>query len=118
MITGIGVDVCDIARFAQMNKRTPGAIDRVLTQSERDLRLESQAARFAAKEALVKALGGNEGWSMREAEVVTDELGRPSWRFEPRLAGLLANRGIGNVQLSLSHDAGVAVAFVVCEVNP
>ncbi|PIF03842.1 MAG: holo-ACP synthase [Propionibacterium sp.] len=118
MITGIGVDVCDIARFAEMNNRTPGAVERVLTQSERELRLESQAARFAAKEALVKALGGNVGWSMREAEVVTDGLGRPSWRFAPGLEGVLTKRGISNVQLSLSHDAGVAVAFVVCEVNP
>ena len=77
-------------------------------------RLLREAARFAAKEALYKALGGGEGLSWQDCEVVTDG---EAVRFE--LRGSLARRaeelGVRRVHLSLTHDAGVAVAMVVCE---
>lgn len=78
---------------------------------------QSQAARFAAKEALYKALSGGEGLSWQDCEVVPDEAVSAAVRFE--LRGSVARRaselGVTRVHLSLSHDAGVAVAMVVCE---
>ena len=57
MIVGIGTDLCVIERFRDMLARRPGLDERLLTEGERRLSIESQAARFAAKEAFAKALG-------------------------------------------------------------
>ena len=114
MIIGIGVDVCDISRWEAAVQRHPGMVRKVLTSAEAAMPARSQAARFAAKEALCKALSGGEGLSWQDCEVVTDGSGV---RFE--LRGSLARRaeglGVRRLHLSLTHDAGVAVAMVVCE---
>jgi holo-[acyl-carrier protein] synthase len=77
MIVGTGIDVVDIPRFAETLERTPGLRTRLFTEAERDLPMRSLAARFAAKEALAKALGapGNLHW--HDAEVVSEASGRP-----------------------------------------
>ena len=114
MIVGLGTDLVEIARLEQSLERTPSLRERLFTAAEADLPLESLAARFAAKEALAKALGAPAGLSWQDAEVVTDEDGRPSFS----LTGAVAERTAGlTVHLSLSHDGGMALAFVVLEVG-
>lgn len=115
MIVGIGVDICDVARWQAATGRHPGIVTRVLTPAEADRRPESQAARFAAKEALVKALGGGEGLRWHDAEVVGDEKGAPSFRLHGSVREAARRRGIDRIHLSLSHDGGLAVALVVAE---
>ncbi|ANP73853.1 holo-ACP synthase [Cryobacterium arcticum] len=115
MIKGIGVDIVDLARFDRQVARTPGLIPRLFAPAERALPPHSLAARFAAKEALIKALGGSVGASWQELEVVSDLDGNPSFALTGVAAAAVAARGITGVHLSLTHDAGVACAFVVLE---
>lgn len=120
MIVGIGVDLVDIARFERAMSRTPRLRDRLFTESElvvdgRARALRSLAGRFAAKEALIKALGGSTGVHWHEMRVVSDDEGNPSFEVSGSTAAVLGARGIRTVHLSLAHDAGVAVAYVVAE---
>ncbi|GGL06110.1 holo-ACP synthase [Planomonospora parontospora] len=115
MIVGIGVDVVDVARFGATLERTPALRARLFTERERDLRLESLAARFAAKEAVAKALGAPPGLLHVEAEVVTAEHGRPELRVTGRAAEVAAILGVVRWHVSLTHDGGVAVAYVIAE---
>lgn len=115
MIVGVGIDVVDIGRFAVTLERTPGLATRVFTPGERARSIASQAARFAAKEALAKALGapGNLHW--HDAEVVTDDDGRPWFEVHGTVRARCDLLGVRTTHLSLSHDAGVASALVVLE---
>ena len=115
MIVGIGTDLCVIARFEAMLRRRPGIAERILTPEERALPVQSQAARFAAKEALAKALGSPGGMSWLDAEVVRSEAGEPSFVVTGTVAERLAELGITRIHLSVSHDGGFASATVVCE---
>jgi holo-[acyl-carrier protein] synthase len=114
-VRGIGVDVVDIARFEQSLARTPNLAQRLFAESERELPMQSLAARFAAKEALAKALGAPNGLEWHDAVVITDDDGRPTWQLAGSVAAAVAQAGIVTVHLSLSHDAGSAVAMVVAE---
>ena len=115
MIIGVGIDVVDVERFGQTLERTPRLLDRLFTPVEQGLGLASLAARFAAKEALAKALGAPHGLAWHDAEVVTDDTGRPSFRVLGTVAARAAELGIAHIHLSLSHDAGIASAVVICE---
>lgn len=115
MIVGIGIDVCDVDRFALSIQRRPGMLRRLFTPSEATRPTASLAARFAAKEALAKALGAPSGLSWLDAEVRTDLEGRPSFAISGTVAERARALGIGTIHLSLSHDAGIASAVVVCE---
>jgi len=77
--------------------------------------VESLAARFAAKEALAKALGAPRGLSWQDAEVVTDDDGRPRFELRGAVSEAATTLGVARVHLSLSHDGGTALAFVVLE---
>ena len=121
MIVGVGIDLVDIARIraALENPRTGLRFrDRVFTAAEiaycerRARRFESFAARFAAKEAMVKALGSACGW--REMEVVRGDAA-PTMRLTGRAAARAAALGITRVHLSLSHGDAQATAFVIAE---
>ena len=114
-IVGIGIDVCGLERWQAMAARRPGVVERVLTPAEAGLASHSQAARFAAKEALAKALGSPGGLEWHDAEVVSDPSGRPSFEVRGTVAALAASLGVSALHLSLSHDAGVATAVVVAE---
>ena len=114
-IVGVGIDVVDVARFAAQLARTPALRDRLFAESERDLPLRSLAGRFAAKEALMKALGESTGVRWHDMVVVADEHGNPSIRLSGAAAEIAARRGIGALHLSMSHDAGVAIAQVIAE---
>ena len=115
MIIGVGVDVCSVERFQLMAGRRPGAAHKVLTETEASLPIASQAARFAAKEALAKALGSPGGLAWHDTEVVTIDHGQPQFRLRGTVAELLARLGGTHAHLSISHDAGLATAFVVVE---
>ena len=112
MIHGVGIDVVNIDRFKQSLERTPGLKARLFTETERIKSIQSLAARFAAKEALVKALNAENGILWHEAEVVNLEGGKPVFNFHGAVADLING---ANVQLSISHDAGVATAIVIVE---
>jgi len=114
-VVGVGVDVVDIARFEQALERTPGMRERVFTSSERELPLPSLAARFAAKEALAKALGAPGGLAWHDAEVVSDARGRPSLVVRGTVADAASGAGVATWHVSLSHDGGSAVAVVIAE---
>lgn len=114
-IWGIGVDVVDLRRFEQTLERTPEVRARVFTTAESALSLERLAARFAAKEAFVKALRTPAGMSWQDIEVVTDERGAPAFSLSGAAADRVAELDIAHVHLSLSHDTSVASAFVVAE---
>jgi len=112
---GVGVDVVDVARFERSLTRTPGLRDRLFTDVERDLPLPSLAARFAAKEALSKALGAPKGLQWHDAEIARGDDGRPLLAVRGRVADVAEKLGVRHWHLSLSHDAGLAIAMIVAE---
>ncbi|MDO5082148.1 holo-ACP synthase [Arachnia propionica] len=115
MIVGIGVDLCVVERFQAMLERRPGLAERLLTPREQELSVQSKAARFAAKEALAKALHSPGGLRWLDAEVVKDPAGVPSFALSGTVADRVSELGITRIHLSLSHDGGFATAMVVCE---
>ena len=124
MIYGIGVDLIEIERMAQAIARTgPRLIERLYTDVEQaycrtqHLPYACYAARFAAKEALLKALGTGlrEHMRWRDIEVWRDDLGKPSLRLYGYLHERCVTEGIQHVHLSLSHSATCAIAQVILE---
>jgi holo-[acyl-carrier protein] synthase len=115
MIVGVGIDVVDVARFAVTLERTPALRARLFTASEQSRPLASLAARFAAKEALAKALGAPDGLRWLDAEVQTDDTGRPSLVITGTVAARASAIGVTSSHVSMSHDAGIASAVVVLE---
>lgn len=115
MIVGIGVDVVDVPRFSATLARTPRLLPRLFAPAERVLKPRSLAARYAAKEALIKALGGSDGVHWTDIEVASEPSGRPVFALTGETAATVARRGITALHLSMSHDAGLATAYVVAE---
>jgi holo-[acyl-carrier protein] synthase len=115
MIVGVGIDVVDVARFQASLERTPGLRERVFTERERSLPIASLAARFAAKEAVGKALGNPGELSWQDAEVCSEANGRPYLVVAGGVAARAAELGVTRLHLSLSHDGGIASAMVVAE---
>jgi len=118
MIVGIGVDLVDIPRFERTIERTPRLLGRLFSAAEQQLKPHSQAARYAAKEALIKALGGSDGVHWTEIEIASEASGRPVFSLCGSTAAAVAERGITALHLSLSHDAGLATAYVIAEAVP
>jgi holo-[acyl-carrier protein] synthase len=114
-IVGVGIDVVDISRFDDALRRTPGMVGRLFTPDEATRPLASLAARFAAKEALAKALGAPGDMEWHDAEVVSESTGRPVFTLRGTVASRAEELGATSVHLSLSHDAGIASAVVVLE---
>jgi holo-[acyl-carrier protein] synthase len=126
VIVGIGVDVCEIERITRALEGPTGVRfrARVFTDGEqaycenrRRGRFESYAARFAAKESAMKALGTGwgEGVAWREFEVVSADGERPRLVVHARAAAIAQTAGIARWHLALSHSTTVAVAWVVAE---
>jgi holo-[acyl-carrier protein] synthase len=116
MIVGLGVDLVDVDRFQASLLRTPGLAVRLFTAAERAAgRSERLAARFAAKEAVAKALGAPAGLSWQDAEIETSEDGAPHLVLRGTVADAAARRGASSWQVSLSHDGGMAMAVVILE---
>lgn len=122
MIVGIGTDVVDIDRFAAALARRPRLAERCFTPAEaaycrsRGHPPQHFAARFAAKEAVGKALGiGMTRW--REVEVIRGR-GAPTIALHGRYAARGRELGVTRVHVSLTHDRGSAIAFAVAEGAP
>jgi holo-[acyl-carrier protein] synthase len=121
VIVGVGIDVVPIARFAEALSRTPTLAARLFTAGELITEAglprsaESLAARFAAKEALAKALGAGGGMAWTDAEVRTDGDGRPSLTVQGTVAERASALGVTRWHVSLSHDGGIASATVIAE---
>jgi holo-[acyl-carrier protein] synthase len=115
VIVGVGVDVVDIARFEATLDRTPSLRDRLFTPAEAGLPVPSLAARFAAKEAIAKALGAPRGMGWHDAEIVREESGRPVFEIRGSVLEVASALGVTCVHVSLSHDGGLATAYVVLE---
>ncbi len=126
-MVGVGVDAVDVDRFRRVLARRPGLAERVFTEGERaDAAAaadpaERLAARFAAKEAVMKALGSGLGsFPLRDVEVVRAPgsgaaAGAPSLRLVARAAELARRRRVARWHVSLTHTAQVAMAVVVAE---
>ncbi len=121
MIVGTGIDVVLVERFAVALRRTPLLGERLFTDAERRTvsgnprSAESLAARFAAKEAVAKALGVPGGLLWHDCEVVTDSDGRPWLTVAGTVAAAATELGVRHWHVSLSHDGGIASAMVIAE---
>lgn len=124
MIFGIGTDIVGIPRFDRfVAEQNEGLFARLFTERERAYCAararagQHYALRFAAKESFLKALGTGlrDGISWLDLEVVNNELGRPDLVVTGKAAELCRAAGVSKIFLSLSHDAGCAVATVVLE---
>lgn len=114
-VLGVGIDVVDVDRFAASLTRTPALRERLFTPAESTRPINSLAARFAAKEALAKALGAPQGMHWHDSEIVSEESGRPRFEVRGTVAAQVRALGAAHVHVSLSHDAGIASAMVVLE---
>jgi holo-[acyl-carrier protein] synthase len=115
VIIGVGIDVVDLDRFEESLQRTPALRERLFTPSEASRPHASLAARFAAKEAIAKALGAPVGMAWHDAEIVSEETGRPRFELRGTVLAQADALGVRHVHVSLSHDAGIASAMVVLE---
>lgn len=115
MILGVGIDVTSVSRFEETLERTPALAARVLTPSELGLPADSMAARFAAKEALAKALGAPGDLAWHDAVVVVAPSGQPLWELSGSVAARMTALGATTAHLSISHDGGIATAIVIVE---
>lgn len=119
-VVGIGTDLVDIERMRAIISRRPRFVQRVFTEDERAYCSASRdpseryAARFAAKEAVLKTLGVGLGAAdFAEIEVIRLESGRPELRVSGRAAILAAEQGIDRWLITLSHSRYLAQAFVI-----
>ncbi len=110
MIVGVGTDLVSVERLSAALARTPGLLTRVFVPAEADVPLPSLAARFAAKEAVAKALGRPRNMNWRHAWVERASGGRPVLHVE----------GYEHLiwHVSLTHDAGFASALVIAQERP
>lgn len=123
MIHGIGCDLVRVERIRRLLDTNERFVTKVFTPTEilycssKADPAQSFAVRFAAKEALMKALGTgwSEGISWQEIEVVAKENGRPELKLSGHTKSLLERRGAFRIQVSLSHEKEFALAFVVLE---
>jgi len=117
VIRGIGVDLVQLHRFERALTRAPRLRERLFAVDEREAPIRTLAGRFAAKEAFIKALGDPRGLKWQEVTVVSDELGKPSLQTSGATKSRLEAAGIQSLHLSITHDGGMACAFVVAEGN-
>jgi holo-[acyl-carrier protein] synthase len=124
MIVSIGIDIAEVYRIRESMTRTPRFAERVFTPGERSYcdgkgaaAYQSYAARFAAKEAFLKAL--KTGWrgklTWQDIEVVSDPDGAPSLRVTNEAARLMELLGATDMHLSIAHTKDHAVAQVILE---
>jgi len=118
----VGIDIIEIERIQEAIDRWGHSfLHRIYTASELTLchgKTEALAVRFAAKEAVMKALGtGIKGISWREIEVMAEPGGKPLVHLYDKARTKAAELGLGNLAISLSHSREYAVAFIVSEVK-
>lgn len=123
MIFGIGTDIVEINRISDILSKQDRFIYKVFTEEEirilrsRNMRPEFVAGRFAAKEAVSKALGtGFREFSFQDIEVINNELGKPEVRLYRKAEQIAGANGKYNLQLSISHGRDAAIAYAILEV--
>jgi holo-[acyl-carrier protein] synthase len=124
-VIGLGTDIVDLERFASVLDRRPGFVDRLFTAEERaycdksgapSVRCERYAARFAAKEAVMKVLGcGLGAYRFHDVAVARAESGEPSLVIGGKAAALADELGVTRWLVSLTHSDLVAMAVVIAE---
>lgn len=122
-VAGIGTDIARVGRFEKFLDGREAVLKRLFTEGELDYALDKRfpaphlAARFAAKEAFLKALGLGlrQGIRWHDIEIVRDELGKPSLRLTGKAQEIFKERDYINSHLSYSHDGDYAMATVVVE---
>ena len=124
MVFGIGTDIVEISRIKKIMERTPIFLDKVYTLGEREYCLkrkqsgQSFAARFAAKEAVLKAFGtGLSAFSLKDIEVVNLENGRPEINLSGELKVFAEKIKVKSIKISLSHSGDTAIAFAMVMVE-
>jgi len=124
MIVGIGIDIIEVARIREVLLRTPRFRERVFTAAEREycdscgvVAAQHYAARFAAKEAALKALqtGWRGGISWHDVEISAKESGAPVLILSGEVKRLMESSGATAAHLSMSHTTEHAIAEVVLE---
>ena len=124
MIVSIGIDIIEVRRIREVLKRTPRFAERVFTAAERSyckgrgaVAAQHYAARFAAKEAALKALqtGWRGGISWQDVEIASRDGGAPYLVFHGQVQKLFAGSGATAAHLSLSHTSEHAIAEVILE---
>ncbi|MEG3615886.1 MULTISPECIES: holo-ACP synthase [Isoptericola] len=115
MIIGVGIDVVDVERFMATLERTPRLREKLFTEAERELPASSLAARFAAKEAIAKALGAPGTMHWHDATVHRVVGGPPQVELRGSVQARADELGVRHWHLSISHDAGISSAMVVAE---
>lgn len=119
MAAGVGIDLLEIDRLERALERRPRLAERIFTEAEREYAAARArparhlAARFAAKEAVVKALGLSDGLALREIEVVAGE--PPTVRLAGKAAAAAAGR---EISISLTHAREYAAAVAIAEPPP
>lgn len=115
-VIAVGVDLVDVERFGRALERTPGLAHRVFTEQELGEcagRVASIAGRWAIKEAVAKALVDNRGHEWHDCITSRGDHGEPHVQLHGSLLDSAEARGIGAWHVSVSHDGGMAIAFVV-----
>ncbi|MBI4843914.1 MAG: holo-ACP synthase [Nitrospirae bacterium] len=122
MIYGIGIDMVRVDRVKELSEKWGGRFNRrVFTESEiaycngKKNPYLSLAVRFAAKEAMVKAIGSRAFIDLTDIEVVNSDTGKPFIKISGKLKEFFKQNGIKNCHLSLSHEREYGVACVVLE---
>lgn len=119
-ILGIGLDIIEIDRVREVAVRYKNFLERIFSIEERRQinnkkdKYPSIAARFSAKEAFIKALGGRfEGWCWKDVEILTGISGKPEIRLKNKALEEIIKRGVKDIKVSLSHSNKYAVAVVI-----
>ncbi|MEN9969849.1 MAG: hypothetical protein RLZZ229_57 [Actinomycetota bacterium] len=116
MIIGIGVDTVQLSRFEAKLAATPRLKDRLFLDIETiDASLQTLAGRFAAKEAVIKALAGDPALEWHGIEIGKESSGKPVVWLHGNTAKVALQAGVRKLHVSITHDGDAAVAFVVAE---
>jgi holo-[acyl-carrier protein] synthase len=116
MIIGIGVDTVQLSRFEAKLTDTPRLKDRLFLDIETvDASVQTLAGRFAAKEAVIKALSGEPAIEWHGIEVGKEPSGKPVIKLHGSTAKIALQAGISKLHVSITHDGDAAIAFVVAE---
>ncbi|MCC5437505.1 holo-ACP synthase [Clostridium botulinum] len=124
MIYGIGTDITEIRRIEKAITRNKNFINKLFTKNEMDLwekknfKLEFIAGRFAAKEAISKALGtGIRDFNFQDIEIINNELGKPKVILKPKAEDIIRKISQSHkIHLSISHEKEYAIAYALLEV--
>ncbi|WP_296632132.1 holo-ACP synthase [Rhodoluna sp.] len=115
MIVGIGVDAVELSRFETKLGENQKLAERLFTAAELEAPIRTLAGRFAAKEALIKALSGATGLEWHGMQVQKEASGKPVFALSGKTAEIAAAAGVQNIHLSISHDGDMVIAFVIAE---